>query len=162
MSRNGYPPEYDLPVGPTDDEMLATLDAYGHLKYTVGNDDWLACADFGVFIHPERGILIAYQIVVDCESGGFTHTVEEHVFDVKLGKMGLDKQDWCPLWQYADICTEFYAHSEEDFGPPDLQELAKTASKWSTAVMGEVQKANEWLDRGKEIPESCQLDGWIN
>jgi len=68
---------------PTDDEMLAELDGYGHLSWTVGDEDWIACLDFNVVAHPERGILVAYHVVVDCESGGFTDTPESRVVEAE-------------------------------------------------------------------------------
>jgi hypothetical protein len=80
-----------VPV-PTDAEMLAKLDAYGHLTYTVGfsdesddapedadRGDWLACCDYVVWKHPSRGVLVAYHVVVNSDSGGFIETVERGV-----------------------------------------------------------------------------------
>lgn len=151
MSRDIYPPEFDLPVGPTDDEMLSKLDAYGHLNYTVGNEDWVACADFKVFIHPERDILVAYHIVVDCESAGFTDTPENGVFSRK--ELG---DGWFPLWQYADICCEFYAGAKE-FGSPDPEDVEKTASRWNRDLMASVKRAEVWLGSGEEIPLECEV-----
>ena len=63
-----FPPELD-PV----DDWTPELDAYGHLTWTVGDSDWLACLD--VDISP-CGRFYAYHVVVDCESGGFTDTPE--------------------------------------------------------------------------------------
>lgn len=64
------------------------LDAYGHLTYTVGwsdewnedvpedsdRGDWMACFDFTV---SECGQWLAYQVVVNSDSGGFIETVDE-------------------------------------------------------------------------------------
>ena len=49
------------------------LDAYGHLNWTVGNSDWLACFDA---IRVPGGI--KYHVVVNCESGGFIDTPEKN------------------------------------------------------------------------------------
>jgi hypothetical protein len=51
--------------------MTDKLDAYGHLNWTVGNEDWLACFDAR-----RVGNEIEYHVIVDCESGGFTDTIE--------------------------------------------------------------------------------------
>ena len=90
---------------PTDGELIAELDAYGHLAWTVGysdewcedprcecekfepcdgsvplcgtcghpecRGDWLACFDFKPFDHPDKGLVIAYHVVVNSDSGGF-------------------------------------------------------------------------------------------
>jgi len=105
---------------PTDDELIAELDAYGHLTWAVGysdewsednvcpcpmvwepgkpvkapeyrddsctkcggrehRGDWLACFDFKTFDCPDRGILIAYHVVVNSDSGGFIDELESGV-----------------------------------------------------------------------------------
>ena len=53
----------------TVDNPFAGLDAYGHLNWTVGDENWTACLDA-----VRVGDQIAYHVVVDCESGGFTDT----------------------------------------------------------------------------------------
>lgn len=48
------------------------LDAFGHLTWTVGNEDWIACFDA-----IRVGNKVKYHVVVDSESGGFVDTMEE-------------------------------------------------------------------------------------
>jgi hypothetical protein len=95
---------------PTDSEMLEGLDAYGHLNWTVGSGeegdergDWLACFDFEVFDHPERGKLVAYHVVVNSESGHFIDTLETAVVEASKAPfdlpdywtgIGIDQGDW--------------------------------------------------------------------
>jgi hypothetical protein len=57
------------------------LDAYGHLTWTLGNSDWMACFDA-----IRVGDDILYHVVVDCESGGFIDTVEKGVLPVSEAK----------------------------------------------------------------------------
>lgn len=70
-------PPWGKPRPLTDAEMLGELDAYGHLTWTMGDQDWLACFDAKRF-----GDKIAYHAVVNCESGGFIDTIEKGVIPV--------------------------------------------------------------------------------
>lgn len=56
----------------TDAELLAQLNAYGHLDYTVGDESWLACLDFQI-----DGDRVAYHVVVDGDS--WVDTIEAQV-----------------------------------------------------------------------------------
>jgi hypothetical protein len=58
------------------------LDAYGHLTWTLGDDDWMACFDA---IRLDGSI--AYHVVVNCESGGWIDTLEH-------GIIPLDEAGW--------------------------------------------------------------------
>ena len=66
---------YDEQVEDNDEPVK--LDAYGHLTWTLGDDDWMACFD-AVRVGSE----IHYHVVVNCESGGFIDTVESGVVPV--------------------------------------------------------------------------------
>ena len=86
-----------------DEDQLKLLDAYGHLTYTtgysdewnedVGEDsdrgDWLACLDFKVWKHPSRGVLVAYHVVVNSDSGGFIDTLESGVVEANKAPFSL-------------------------------------------------------------------------
>jgi hypothetical protein len=61
----------------SSDNLLERLDAYGHLTWTLGDDDWMACFDA-----VREGDFIAYHVVVNCESGGFIDTIEKGVAKV--------------------------------------------------------------------------------
>jgi hypothetical protein len=88
---------------PTDEELLASLDAYGHLTYVTGfsdewnedvsedsdRGDWLACFDFKAWKHPSRGVLVAFHVVVNSDSGGCARTRTTARSD---GKLTCEKQ----------------------------------------------------------------------
>lgn len=149
----GYPPEFDLDGDMTDQEMLDTLDAYGHLSWTVGNEDWIACADYNVFINTDGEILLAYHVVVDCESGGFTDTLEAQVHNLTKRPYS-SKHGWCPLWQYADICAEHYMNDEQ-FGTPDHEDVSKVCRSFEENVLSAIEKAQKIIDEGGEIPQGA-------
>lgn len=91
---------------PTDEGQLKSLDAYGHLTYITGfsdewnedvsedsdRGDWLACFDFKVWKHPSRGVLVAFHVVVNSDSGGFIDTLESGV--IEADKAPLDLPDY--------------------------------------------------------------------
>lgn len=123
----------------TEKEMLDALDAYGHLTWTVGNEDWLACADFAVFVNRDGDVLVAYHVVVDCESGCFTDTPEAAVVNLKDDE-SLLKDGACPLWSYADACTEQYA-TDPDFPVPEAEDVEKACASWGEALRATVERA---------------------
>jgi len=95
------------------------LDAYGHLNWTVGNEDWIACFDA---IRTAAGI--EYHVVVDCESGGFTDTPEHGT--VPATAEGIANLLCFPSY-WADICSEHYLDTpEEEYGPVEWQETDKS------------------------------------
>ena len=111
----------------TDDDLLEALDAYEHLTWTVGFDseeygDWLACFDFKVFDHPDRGVLVAYHVVVNSDSGGFTDTVESCV-------VGADKAPTDLPNYWTDIAVEHGGMSESD-----LNDASKINANWNEAL----------------------------
>jgi len=99
------------------------LDAYGHLTWTVGNEDWIACFD-------ARRVTdgIEYHVVVDCESGGFTDTIEH-------GTVPATVEGIVPLFvlpgRYADMCVEMYldkpADDQDGYGEVEWQD---TDASW--------------------------------
>jgi len=94
------------------------LDAYGHLTWTVGNEDWIACFD-------ARRVTdgIEYHVVVDCESGGFTDTIEHGT--VPATAEGIANLLCFPSY-WADICSEHYI-DDDTYGPVEWQE---TDASW--------------------------------
>lgn len=76
------------------------LDAYGHMNWTVGNEDWVACFDAC-----RVGNKVEYHVVVDCESGGFTDTLEHAT--VPATPEGVASLLNLP-GRYADICCDIY------------------------------------------------------
>jgi hypothetical protein len=111
---------------PSDADMLAGLDAYGHLTWVVGYDnddgDWIACFDFEVFDHPERGKLVAYHTVVNSDSGGFIDTLESAV--VEADKAPFNLPDY-----WAGIGQEHGGWSDDDF-----EEASRVNEAWNAAL----------------------------
>jgi membrane-bound lytic murein transglycosylase MltF len=99
---------------PSNNEMLEELDAYGHLNWTVGNEDWIAC--FDAIRHDDR---IAYHVVIDCESGGFTDTLESGVIDI-ANTNAIENLRHLPSY-WADICSEQYLGKDDQFGFVDWE-----------------------------------------
>ena len=105
----------ELANDPTDQDLLDQLDGFGHLTWTVGNEDWMAC--FDAVRHDDR---IAYHVVVDCQSGGFVETVENGVIAAK------DVKDLETLpGKYADICMGQY--HDQEYGEISY---ADTVAEW--------------------------------
>lgn len=119
---------------PSDEDMLANLDAYGHMSWVVGygneDGDWLACFDFEVFDHPERGLLVAYHTVVDSDSGGFIDTLERSV--VEVGKAPFDLPDY-----WLSIGMD---HGVEDWSEEDIKEALLANEQWNAALKDAVKE----------------------
>lgn len=152
-TRPTEPPEFDEPDGPSEQEMFSTLDAYGHMQWTVGNEDWVACADYNVFLRPDDDEpVVVYHVVVDCESGGFCDIIESGM--MRASELGdLDENSWCPLDSFVDICCEHYAGQEDMM--PDPDETEKTMKSWTERLIADVRLALKMLDEDSEIPTSC-------
>jgi hypothetical protein len=108
---------------------LAELDGFGHLTWCVGDDNWIACFDFIVTAH-ERGILVAYHVVVDCESAGFTDTVEAKVVEADKAPFDLPNY-WVSLGYEQGV--------EHD------DEADKINESWNTALKQAIKEAQESL-----------------
>jgi len=98
-----------------------TLDGYGHMNWTVGNEDWVACADASLGRFNGR-LFLAYHVVVDCESGGFTDTLDQGFEEILPGSEPLKGI----LSSWLDTCWEQYVGDQvpEDSNPdPDKDYL---------------------------------------
>ena len=127
MTPEQYERDQDRAHCPSDEELLAELDAYGHMTWTVGDGDWVACCDFSVTVH-ERGVLVAYHVVVDCESGGFVDTVESNVVDADRAPFDLPSY-WAGL---SELCL-----------PED--EVRETNESWNAALKKAIKEAQDSL-----------------
>lgn len=137
------------------------LDAYGHLEWTVGNEDWIACLD--AILSPDRRNVL-YHVVVDSDSGGFTDTIEEGdvpVEDAVAHLMGLPDY-------WVGICYDHYAgedtESEDSPYRISAEETVKTAASWKRHLEDLVKTAREL---GPAEPDEIEepfdpiRDGWV-
>jgi len=133
-----------VPV-PTDEAMLKALDAYGHLTYTVGfsdesedapedadRGDWLAAFDAVVWKHPSRGVLVAYHVVVNSDSGGFIDTLE-------CGVVTADKAPFS--------LPDYWASIGREHGTPwteaEVKASWETQAKWTTDLKADIAAVNK-------------------
>lgn len=88
-------------------DLLGTLDGYGHMRWTVGNEDWVACADAAVGLFGGK-VYVATHVVVDCESGCWIDTFHKEVLPVEgEPPRGI-------LSGSLDSCCEQYADQQDD------------------------------------------------
>lgn len=100
--------------------MANELDAYGHLTWTVGNEDYTACFDA-----IRKGEHIAFHVVANCESAGFVDTVQAGA--VPLAEVGR-LYDLPDAW--ADKIREQYAGSRKREHHVGVRELMRTRRAW--------------------------------
>ena len=123
---------------PSDEDQLMALDAYGHLTYVVGfsgevsedRGDWMACFDFRVWKHPSRGVLVAYHVVVDSDSGGFIDTLESGV--VEADKAPFDLPDY-----WTSVGMEHGTPWTEQ----ECEEANECQTRWAEALKEAINKA---------------------
>lgn len=122
-----------------------TLDGYGHLNWTVGNEDWIAC--FDAILSPCK-TKVFYHVVVDCESGGFCDTIEsgEHPISKASDALSALPDYW------ASICFEHYADEPDMF--PIEDEILECAKRWKQHVSDLVSQGVETLSDTDDLP-SC-------
>lgn len=148
----------ELAFNEFSDALIAKLDGYGHLNYTVGSENWLACGD-AVLGRFNGKFFLAWHVVVDCESGGFCGTSEKHIVPVE-GKAlsGI-------LECYEDLYYECGNIDEDDEGY-DVDGSQKSIEAFDAHVL-ELWKCEECdisLDWGAEDLEQGidpVRDGWV-
>lgn len=146
--------------------LMDTLDAYGHLTWTVGSEDWLACADASLGRFHGR-LFLAWHVVVDSDSGGFTDTMERGFEEITLdGKPLLNI-----LARWLDMAWEHSAHDQDGGKDPDKEHLQidsegsnRAIEKFDAHVL-ELWKGEESsIDLDWEEPEEDQDPvsmGWV-
>lgn len=137
------------------------LDAYGHLEWTVGNEDWMAC--FDAILSPSRQEIL-YHIVVNCESGGFVDTMETGSMPIEQAVQSLEGLP--DYW--VGVCYEHYAgeDTESEDSPYRIsdKETVKTAASWKRHLEDLVKTAREL---GPAEPDEIEepfdpiRDGWV-
>jgi hypothetical protein len=142
MTPEQYMRGQDAQHEPSDSDFLENcgLDAYGHMEWTVGNEDWVACLDAVLSPEMER---IAYHVVVDCESGGFTDTTESGV--VRIDDADAIQYLKSLPGRYADSCIEFYPGQvpEDDEAYAGPIEWEETDKRWSAHLDALIRQAEE-------------------
>jgi hypothetical protein len=104
------------------------LDAYGHMEWTVGNEDWIACFDA---IRTADGI--AYHVVVDCESGGWIDTLDSGTIAVDDAN-ALENLTCLPEY-WAGVCWEHYYDQPAEMHPNN-DDVADCARRWREHLIG--------------------------
>ena len=106
---------------------MPKLDAYGHMNWTVGNEDWLACFDA-----IRKGEGLSYHVVVNCESGGFIDTLETG--EIKFIEKNQIENLKCFPDHWADICRENYIDSRKRAHQVKVREVARTRKDWAKHI----------------------------
>lgn len=137
------------------------LDAYGHMAWTVGNDDWIACFDAR-----RNGDRIEYHIVVNCESGGFVDMLEHDSVPIADGSAIADLKCLPDFW--ADICREHYADSRKRSDRVKVREVARCRKAWGQYLDGLIEAGPcSESDPCGVCTECCEpgpdpiRDGWV-
>lgn len=145
-----------------ESDLMDTLDAYGHLAWTVGNEDWIACADasLGRF---EGKLYLAWHVVVDCDSGGFTDTIESGFTEI-----GPDSNPPLGILNpMIDVCLGRYIHEQnESHLHVDIEECSASASEFDEHVRklwgGNDGNLDLDFDEENEEPSDPMSMGWVD
>jgi hypothetical protein len=140
--------EDEVRLGEFEEALMGTLDGYGHMNWTVGNEDWVACADASLGRFRGR-LFLAWHVVVDCESGGWIDTIEKGTVEITpeiTPPAGI-------LSQYLDNCMEFYIDKQND--DPDNEGLQIDVDRCLKAIQ-EFDEHVRHLWQGEE--SSIDLD----
>lgn len=136
------------------------LDAYGHLTWTVGNEDWLACFDA-----IREGARIHYHTVVNCESGGFIDTLEDSY--VPLTPEGAASLKRLPDY-WVSICRDNYIGETEPEYQVNDAETQRCIASWAAHLDALVADGPCTEDNPCECcTECCEeapdpvRDGWV-
>ena len=138
-----YEQDQESAENASDQERLAALDACGHLAWTVGfgnkddadwetRGDWMACFDYAVYDDIDRGIVIAYHVVVNSESGSCIETQEYAVVPLSKAPYNLPEQ-------YVDgsICAD------DQWRDDELTQAQDTNDRWNAALKRAITVAQE-------------------
>ncbi|WP_046869300.1 hypothetical protein [Microvirga massiliensis] len=126
----------------SDSALLKHLDALGHLGYTIGNDDWFAALDF----HAE-GDRLAYHVVVDCQSAGFTDTMESGVIPLA---------NWQAL---VNLPFTWAETANENGGIRSEVDLNSTAAAWERELRkAATARRDDLLRHGGSAEQIAALD----
>ena len=113
---------------PPDEDQLKSLNAYGHITYGVGDGDWLACFDFRVWKHPSRGVLVAYEVVVDTG-----HTVDSP-------DSGVVEADKAPF-NLPDYWTGIGMDDGTPWTEQECKEANECQARWAKNLKEEITQA---------------------
>jgi len=69
-------PRCECPKFEVCEGLVPLCKSCGHPEY---RGDWLACFDFKMFDHLDKGLVIAYHVVVNSDSGGFIEMYDSGV-----------------------------------------------------------------------------------
>lgn len=137
------------------------LDAFGHLNWTVGNEDWIAC--FDAILSPDRRS-VRYHVVVDCESGSFVDTIEsgEKPIDGAVRALSGMPDYW------IGICYEHYMgeDTETEGSPYYISDESTKSCKedWKRhleSLVDEARRLGPAEPDEEEEPFDPIRDGWV-
>ena len=133
------PPPPDPRVVERDKRLCEGLDAYGHLTWVVGygedgdeRGDWLACFDFEVENDPVNGVVVAYETVVNSDSGGFIDTIERQVVTADKAPFNL------PTYWMIDVAVAGHGAVVTD---EELAEAKRMNEKWNEDLRQAIEEA---------------------
>ena len=140
----------------SDQERLAALDAYGHLAWTVGfgsedDADWdtrgdmLWCFDFSIWDDIDRGVVIAYHVVANSESGSFIETQESAVVPVSEAPYNLPER-----------CVDRSLSADHQWRDDELTQAQDTNDMWNADLKRSIAAAlNEaFYGRSNRLPRT--------
>ena len=111
----------------SEEQAYAELDAYGHMTWTVGDEDYLCCLD--AVLGPNG---IYYHVVINNETGCWIDTVEKGCVPIAecTPPDYFENPHWrCALrelpWRYADTCVE----NEVEIDPAEVEKIAESWGK---------------------------------
>jgi hypothetical protein len=91
--------------------------------------DWMACFDAIVWKHPSRGVLVAYHVVVNSDSGGFIDTLKSGV--VEADKAPFDLPDyWASIGMEQGLWTK-----------QECEEANECQARWTKVLNKEITQA---------------------
>ena len=115
-------PEDEYPHEDCDEPVA--LDAYGHLTWTLGDNDWMACFD-AVRVDDQ----IHYHVVVNCESGGWIDTLETGVVPVAEAEKLISLPS-----QYVDSAIENHLNARRKREPVGRLAYRDCEKRWARHI----------------------------
>lgn len=143
-----------------EERFYRDLNAYGDMAFSVGGHpedpefeehDWVACLDA---VFDEESGHICWEVVVDCESAGFTDRPDRGHFDpfaYETGARDLEALRGLPDEWFEVGC------SQQMFMDP-LEVLEGVRKRWNEHIDDLMKEANDW----KAADAQAEYDSFLN